>query len=96
MPSRPQLATGLAGQALATRGAPPAATSEQSPGAEGVLQDLQASVQALSQQTVSTQKPLAQSALQPQEAPLAVCAPASPAQVFPSVPASSLPPPPPL
>lgn len=65
------------GQTLATLGATPAATNEQMPGAEGVLQDLQLSVQALLQQTPSTQKLLLQSVSQPQAAPLALRAPPS-------------------
>jgi hypothetical protein len=69
VPSRPHIATGLCAQSLAVRGAAPAATNEQTPGAEGVLHDLQASVQAPLQQTPSTQKLLAQSALQPQAEP---------------------------
>jgi hypothetical protein len=95
VPSRPQLAGGPTGQSLATRGATPAATSEQSPGAEGVLQDLQVSAHALSQQTPSTQKPLPQSALQLQSVPFVARAPPSAPQDFRSGPASFLPPPPP-
>jgi hypothetical protein len=94
VPSRPQDEGGLTGQTLATDGATPAATNEQTPGAEGVLQDLQVSVQALVQQTPSTQKPLVQSALQPQAAPLVLRAPPS-AHDFPSTPPSTLAPPPP-
>ena len=56
---------------MALRGDPPAGTNAQIPGAPVVLQDLQVSVQALLQQTPSTQNPLAQSPLHPQEAPLA-------------------------
>jgi hypothetical protein len=94
VPSRPQDEAGLCGQTLGALGATPAATSEQMPGAEGVLQDLQVSVQALLQQTPSTQKPLAQSALQPQAAPLVARAPPSPHDL-PSGPPSTLRPPPP-
>ena len=78
VPSSPQVETGLCGQTLAALGATPAATNEQMPGAEGVLQDLQVSVQALLQQTPSTQKPLVQSASQPQAVPLVLRAPPSP------------------
>jgi hypothetical protein len=59
VPSNPQLVAALAGHSLAVRGVPPAATNEQTPGAAAVLQDLQVSVQAPSQQTPSTQNPLA-------------------------------------
>jgi len=56
---------------LALRGAPPAGTNAQMPCEPAVLQDLHVSVQALLQQTPSTQNPLAQSPPQPQAAPLA-------------------------
>ena len=92
VPSSPQDEAGLCGQTLAALGATPAATNEQTPGAEGVLQDLQLSVQALLQQTPSTQKSLVQSALQPQAAPLVRRAPPSPHDL-PSGPPSTLPPP---
>jgi hypothetical protein len=94
VPSSPQDEAGLWGQTLATFGATPAATNEQTPGAEGVLQDLQLSVQALLQQTLSTQKPLVQSASHPQAAPLVWRAPPSPHDLV-SGPPSTLPPPPP-
>jgi len=68
--------------------------SEHTPGAEGVLQDLHVSVQALLQQTPSTQKALSQSALQPQGAPLVFRALPSPHDL-PSGPPSTLRPPPP-
>jgi hypothetical protein len=90
VPSSPQDEAGLCGQTLATFGATPAATNEQTPGAEGVLQDLQLSVQALLQQTPSTQKSLVQSELQPQAAPLVLRAPPSPHDL-PSGPPSTLP-----
>ncbi len=92
MPSRPQDVAGLCGQTPATVGATPAATNEQTPGAEAVLHDLQVSVQALLQQTPSTQKPLVQSASQPQSAPLVMRAPPSPHDL-PSGPPSTLGPP---
>jgi hypothetical protein len=69
-PSNPQLAGSDTGQVLATRGGAPAGTNAHSPGELGVLQDLQVSVQALLQQTLSTHNPLAQSPLQPQARPL--------------------------
>ena len=94
VPSSPQDEEGLVGQTLAALGGTPAATNEQTPGADGVLQDLQFSVQALLQQTPSTQKSLVQSALQPQAAPLVLRAPPSPHDLL-SRPASTLPPPPP-
>ena len=53
------------------RGESPAGTNAQIPGAPVVLQDLHVSVQALLQQTPSTQNPLAQSPAHPQAAPLA-------------------------
>jgi hypothetical protein len=68
--------------------------NEHSPGAEGVLQDLHVSVQAPLQQTPSTQKSLAQSALQPQAAPLVWRALPSPHDLR-SAPPSTLSPPPP-
>ncbi len=77
MPSRPQVGTSLFGHVADERGDWPAGTKLQVPGAEVVLQDLQVSVQALLQQTPSTQNPLAQSALQPQAVPFVLWAPAS-------------------
>jgi hypothetical protein len=61
------------GQVAGRRGASPAGTNPQMPGEPGVLQALQASVQALLQQTPSTQKPLAQSPGQPQASPFISC-----------------------
>jgi hypothetical protein len=58
-------------QTPALRGDSPAGTNAQIPGAPVVLQDLHVSVQALLQQTPSTQNPLAQSPAHPQGAPLA-------------------------
>jgi hypothetical protein len=80
VPSSPQVETSVFGQTDAERGGAPAGTKVQVPGAEVVLHDLHVSVQALLQQTPSTQKPLAQSALQAQVVPLVLAAPASPAQ----------------
>ena len=68
VPSNPQVETGLCGQVSAELGGTPAATNEQTPGAAGVLHDLQLSVQAVLQQTPSTQNPVAQSAAHPQAA----------------------------
>jgi hypothetical protein len=72
------------------RGATPAATREQTPGAPGVLHALQVSAQAVLQQRPSTQNPLAQSAAHPQAAPFALPAPPSGLQATPSCPASGL------
>ncbi len=77
MPSSPQVELSLFGQTEGERGGSPAATNEQVPGAERVLHDLQVSVQAVVQQTLSTQKPLAQSLSQPQGAPGVFLVPAS-------------------
>jgi hypothetical protein len=71
VPSRPQVDGSDAGQVAAVRGFPPAGTNEQIPCAPAVLQDLHVSVQALLQQTPSTQNPLPQSPSHPQAAPLA-------------------------
>jgi hypothetical protein len=69
VPSSPHVDTSAAGHAVGWRGALPAGTKEQMPGAPCTSHDLQASVQALLQQTPSTQKPLPQSALQPHASP---------------------------
>jgi hypothetical protein len=71
VPSRPQVEGSAAGQTAALRGAPPAGTNAQIPCDPAVLQDLHVSVQALLQQTPSTQNPLAQSPPHPHAAPLA-------------------------
>jgi hypothetical protein len=96
VPSSPQVETELLGLVSGERGATPAGTSEQTPGAAGVLHALQVSVQALLQHTPSTQNPLAQSAVHPQAAPFALPAPPSARQAAPSCPPSGLgvPPPP--
>src|SRR5207342_2299672 len=60
-----------------SRGAPPAGTNVQVPGALCVLQDWHLSVQAVVQQTPSTQKPLWQSLAQPQLSPGFFVPPAS-------------------
>jgi hypothetical protein len=73
VPSNPQPEASDLRQVAGTRGATPAATKAHRPGELGVLQDLQVSVQALLQQTPSTQKPLAQSPAQAQVTPLALC-----------------------
>ena len=57
VPSVPQVETSVVGQVDAARGLRPAGTNEQIPIMPWTLQDLQVSVQALSQQTPSTQKP---------------------------------------
>jgi len=100
VPSRPQLEVSDSGQVLGRRGLSPAETKPQRPGELEVLQDLQVSVQALLQQTPSTQKPLAQSPLQPHMTPFGLRMPfvslhATPS-VAPSVPPSPLGVPPPL
>jgi hypothetical protein len=79
VPSSAQLEAAALGQVLAARGAVPFGTNAHVPGDSGRLQTLQVSVQAVAQQTPSTQNPLAQSAVQPQAAPFALrAAPPSP------------------
>lgn len=100
VPSRPQVEASDSGQVLGRRGLSPAGTKPQRPGELGVLQDLQVSVQALLQQRPSTQKPLAQSPLQPHVTPFGLRIPfvllhATPS-VAPSGPPSPLGLPPPL
>ena len=85
VPSRPQLEVSDRGQVLARRGLSPSGTNPQTPGELGVLQDLQVSVQPLLQQRPSTQKPLAQSPLQPHETPFGLRMPCVPLQATPSV-----------
>jgi hypothetical protein len=87
VPSRPQVETALFEQTSGERGASPAATKLQVPGADVVLHDLQVSVQAVLQQSPSTQNPLVQSALQAHAAPLALLAPPSRPQPPASAPA---------
>src|SRR4029079_7576377 len=60
-----------------SRGALPAGMNVQVPGAPCVLQDMHLSVQAVLQQTPSTQKPLPHSLAQPQESPGFFVPPAS-------------------
>jgi hypothetical protein len=72
------------------RGASPAATKLHVPGADFVLHDLQVSLQALLQQTPSTQNPLAQAAPHAHAAPLAALVPPSRPQEIASPPASFL------
>ncbi len=67
----------LFGHSAGVRGGSPAAMKLHVPGAETVLHDLQFSVHALLQQTLSTQKPLAQSASHPQLVPFVFFVPAS-------------------
>jgi hypothetical protein len=69
VPSSPHVETSAAGQSLASRGAPPAGTKLHSPDDPWTSHALQLSVQEVLQQTPSTQKPLWQSAAQPQAAP---------------------------
>jgi hypothetical protein len=58
VPSSPQVEASALGQTLAARGGRPLGTNEQVPGDCGVLHALQVSVQAVLQQTPSTQNPL--------------------------------------
>ena len=58
VPSSPQLDASAAGQTSGVRGAPPAGTEAQIPGDPCTLQDRHVPVQAVLQQTPSTQKPL--------------------------------------
>jgi hypothetical protein len=58
VPSSPQLDSSVAGQTSGARGAPPAGTRAQIPGDPCTLQERQVPVQAVLQQTPSTQKPL--------------------------------------
>ncbi|HET6197644.1 MAG TPA: hypothetical protein VFE12_17915 [Acetobacteraceae bacterium] len=93
VPSWPQVAA--AEEAHWPAGAwPPFATNEQIPGALGSLQVLHVSVQALLQQTPSTQNALWQSPAQPQAAPFGRFAPPSTAaQAASMVPLSGFDPP---
>ena len=61
VPSRPQFDGGRSGPQLPRVGAEPAATGTQCPRLPAWLQNAQGPSQALSQQTLSAQKPLAQS-----------------------------------
>jgi hypothetical protein len=70
VPSSPQVATSDLGHVAVEGGALPAGTKLQTPGAPGLLHALHVSAQAVSQQTPSTQKPLAQSPAHPQAWPL--------------------------
>jgi hypothetical protein len=65
VPSSPQLDMADAAQSAAARGAPPAGTAVQMPGDPWTLHAMQVPVQAVLQQTPSTQKPLWQSLSQP-------------------------------
>src|SRR6185312_10867081 len=73
------------------RGGSPAATKLQVPGADVVPHDLHVSVQALLQQSPSTQNPLAQSPAQPHAVPLARLLPPSRPQATASAPPSFFP-----
>jgi len=70
VPSSPQLDVAATGQTLGVRGAPPAGTALQFPGDPWTLQAIHVPVQAVLQQTPSTQKPLWQSRSQPQVSPI--------------------------
>ena len=76
------------GHMAGVRGGSPAATNVQVPGAEMVLQDLQVSLQAVLQQTPSTQNPVSQSLSQPQAVPLVFLVDASCVQATASTPPS--------
>jgi len=78
LPSKPQVEAAAATQAVSLRGVPPATTKVHVPAEPGAEQVLQASVHAVPQQTLSTQKLLAQSAAHSQACPAAFFAPASP------------------
>ena len=58
VPSRPQLDVGAPGRRVGVRGAPPAGTTAQMPGEPWTLQAGKSPLQAVLQQTPSTQKPL--------------------------------------
>jgi hypothetical protein len=81
MPSRPHVVASVAAQSSGLRGGAPFGVNEHTPGDCGLLHTLQVSPHALSQQTPSTQNPLAQSAAQPQARPFALCAAAAPLHV---------------
>jgi hypothetical protein len=87
VPSSPQVDTAEAAQ-VPDGSVAPLATKEQTPGAPWSLQVLHVPVQALLQQTPSTQKPLWQSPAHPQVWPFALPAPPSAAAQAPSGPAS--------
>jgi hypothetical protein len=88
VPSRPQVVGSLFGQPDGTRGAAPAARDRHFPSADCVPQDLQVSVQAVSQHRPSTQNPLLHSPAQPQVAPFGFVPPPSGPQGVVMVPAS--------
>jgi hypothetical protein len=84
VPSSPQLEASPAGQMAGERGAPPVGTGAQIPGDPCTLHDRQVPVQAVLQQTPSTQNPLWQSPSQPQVSPFGrseVAAPVHPGVV---------------
>lgn len=91
VPSSPQVDSALFGQTAGARGGSPAATKLQVPGAAIVLHDLQVSVQALLQQTPSTQNPLVQSAPHAHACPFGLGVPPSRPQAETSPPASFFP-----
>ena len=71
-PSGPQVAAGCDGHWLGSTGASPSGTGEQVPIRPGTLQAWQVPVQALLQQTPSTQLPLPHSSWQPQASPMPI------------------------
>jgi hypothetical protein len=94
VPSRPQVETSEAGHVAAERGFCPLGTGAQVPIASFVLQAMHVPVQAVSQQTPSTQKVDWQSLAQEQAWPGNFRAPASPQTGGFSAPPPSGPPPP--
>jgi hypothetical protein len=84
VPSSPQVVGSDAAQVLASRGGVPAAANVQLPIAVGAAHVRHVSVQAVLQQTPSTQKPLPHSTPQVHACPFSFCAFASPLQVPPS------------
>jgi hypothetical protein len=83
VPSIPHVETSALGQTLAARGGEPFGANEQVPGAAAVLHALHVSVQAVLQQSPSTQNPLAQSPPHPQACPFAFFIPPAPLQATP-------------
>ena len=77
VPSDPQSLAAVATQALAVRGLPPGSMPMHVPADSSAVHVIQPAVQAVLQQTPSTQKPLAQSPAQAQAWPLIFPLPAS-------------------
>jgi hypothetical protein len=79
-PSSPQVEMSDCGHTLAARGGEPFGTKEHVPGAAAVLHALHVSVQAVLQQTPSTQNPLVQSPPHPHACPFVFFIPPAPLQ----------------